>query len=672
MALSPLSDDETGTLLSALVQGEAAHELVARTAGNPLYAEQYARLVAEGGSLDDLPTTVQGIVAARLDGLPAGEKSLLQDVAVIGEIFWSGAVAAVAASDRWSVEERLLGLERRELIRRLRSSSVEDETEYEFVHVVVRDVTYSEIPRAERARKHLLAAGWIESLGRAEDRAEVLAHHYLEALALTRSMKGDATVFAEPALVALREAGDRASALSANAAAARFYEAALELSSPGSSEHARLLLAAGRARFLGAEEGEDLLEQASKRLRQLGDSESAADAECFLADAARIRADGDRAATHVDAAMALVEGRSPSPSIARILSRVARHRIYMRSYEEAITLASDALSMADAFGLDGERVEALNALGTARMHTGDVNGRADLERSIEIGTRLNSIETVRTFNNLGASLVALGYLREAASAWDEGREFGRRFGDSTMVRFLDLNFINQGYWSGAWDDALGVADALIEERQGAPHIFVIWAYDVRSRIHMARDQLEPAVRDATNSLEIARRTDEPIVVLSAVALAAATALASGRDEEASALANELLALGPARRPLGRFAILFDLSVVLRGLARAEAMLEEAGQAEVRTRWVEAAEAYARDDLETAAEIYAESGALPLEAYVRLGAAEHLVGEGRRADARVQLDKALAFWRSVDATRYIRQCEELLATQPEPHRRNSTV
>ena len=80
--LAPLSDEETGRLLSALGQGDASNELLVQTAGNPLYAEQYARLLAEGGSLDQLPTTVQGIISARLDTLPVDEKSLLQDAAV--------------------------------------------------------------------------------------------------------------------------------------------------------------------------------------------------------------------------------------------------------------------------------------------------------------------------------------------------------------------------------------------------------------------------------------------------------------------------------------------------------------------------------------------------------------------------------------------------------------
>ena len=91
-----------------------------------------------------------------------------------------GAVAAVAPGTA-RIEERLHALERKEFIRRERRSSVADETEYAFQHVLVRDVAYGQMPRAARAERHLLAAGWMESLGRSADHADMLAHHFSSA-----------------------------------------------------------------------------------------------------------------------------------------------------------------------------------------------------------------------------------------------------------------------------------------------------------------------------------------------------------------------------------------------------------------------------------------------------------------------------------------------------------
>jgi class 3 adenylate cyclase/tetratricopeptide (TPR) repeat protein len=660
--LAPLSDDQMGLLVAALVEGDAPDQLIARTAGNPLYAEQYARLLAEGGSSEELPPTVQGIIAARLDGLAAAEKALVQDAAVIGGAFWSGAVAALAGENRWSIEERLLALERRELVRREPRSSVEDETEYAFAHILLRDVAYAQIPRAERVDKHRRAAAWIESLARPEDRVEMLAHHYSKALELARAARQDEAELERHAWHALRDAGKRASALSSYGSAARFYDAALDLPAPSSFEHACLLLDAGRARFLSTEEGADLLERASAAFQEAGDPERAAEAERFLADLWRLKVEGDRAATHLDAALALVQGRLPSPSTGRVLAFAARYRLVTSAYEDAIHLGREALSIGDSLELDDVRIEALNALGAARLHLGDMGGTADLERAIEIGTRLNSAETVRVFNNLGACYVSLGALRQAASAWDEGRAFGRRFGDATaIVRFLNLNEINQAYWSGNWEEALTSAEALIEEwERGVQHTIVVWAYDVRGRLRLARDDVEGARRDSQQSLELARRTTEPSILLASLAFGAASALVCGQEEEASALADELLAHHPARTPLGRFSILFDLSTVLCELGRAEALLEETARADVRTRWVKAAEAYGRGELERAIFHYSESGALPFEAFIRLKAAKQLVADGKRTQADEQLEQSLAFWRLVGATRYIREAEELLA------------
>ena len=117
------------------------------------------------------------------------------------------------------LEERLHALARKEFIRRERRSSVEGDTEFAFLHVLVRDVAYGQIPRRERSEKHRLAAEWIASLGRSEDQAEMLGHHYLQALELAEAAGADTAALVEPARRALADAGDRAGALYAVEAA---------------------------------------------------------------------------------------------------------------------------------------------------------------------------------------------------------------------------------------------------------------------------------------------------------------------------------------------------------------------------------------------------------------------------------------------------------------------
>src|SRR6185369_7659065 len=144
----------------------------------------------ERGSADELPLpeTVQGLIAARLDGLSPEEKRIVQDASIYGKVFWAGAVDAD--------EDPLHSLDRKGILRRERRSAVGGETQYVFRHVLVRDVAYGQIPRAARGEKHVAAAELGIEVG---DRARIT----------------------------FRRAGDRARALGAWPAAERYYAQAL-------------------------------------------------------------------------------------------------------------------------------------------------------------------------------------------------------------------------------------------------------------------------------------------------------------------------------------------------------------------------------------------------------------------------------------------------------------
>jgi hypothetical protein len=136
-----------------------------------------------------VPETVQAIIAARLDTLPPGRKAFLQDASVVGKVFWSGAVSAIGGVDEAAVRDGLHELARKELLRPARRSSMEGQAEYSFWHVLIREVAYGQIPRAERARRHEAAARWIEEISkdRVADHADFLAHHLTQALDLARA-----------------------------------------------------------------------------------------------------------------------------------------------------------------------------------------------------------------------------------------------------------------------------------------------------------------------------------------------------------------------------------------------------------------------------------------------------------------------------------------------------
>ena len=210
--LAPLGPAETGRLIgnllgSAVLPAEVQQVILERSGGNPLYAEQFVRLLQdqqiltragpgagwrlEPGAQIPLPAGVHGLIAARLDALAAERKRLLQDAAVVGKVFWSGALAQMGGRDEDTVRAVLHELARTELIRPARRSSMDGQAEYAFTHALIRDVCYAQIPRAGRAHRHQRAAAWIEATAgeRAADHAEIIAAHYTTALDLARAAK---------------------------------------------------------------------------------------------------------------------------------------------------------------------------------------------------------------------------------------------------------------------------------------------------------------------------------------------------------------------------------------------------------------------------------------------------------------------------------------------------
>jgi predicted ATPase len=224
---------------------------------------------------------VQALIAARIDTLSSERKSLLHDAAVLGKVFWAGALGEIEGRDHEEVELALHELVLKELIRPARTSSMEGEREYSFWHLLVRDVAYSQIPRAERARRHRAAADWIQRKGgeRVEDLAEVLAYHYLQALELAQAT-GDterAGELARPARGFLVLAGERALGLD-TAQAETHLARALELTPSDDRERVELLVHWAEAAFQGGHvrEAGEALDHALPSLRDRGDPEPAA------------------------------------------------------------------------------------------------------------------------------------------------------------------------------------------------------------------------------------------------------------------------------------------------------------------------------------------------------------------------------------------------------------
>jgi class 3 adenylate cyclase len=181
LTLSPLSEQHARELAARrLGDTDRVDEVVGVAEGNPLFIEQLAATIDETAS-GTLPTSVRALVAARLDALPRAERALLIDASVVGKIFWEGALHAMGSADGDLVHV-LEELERRDLVRREPASIIEGQHQFVFTHVLIRDVAYDLLPRADRARRHALVAEFFESsTGASGEAIGALARHWRDA-----------------------------------------------------------------------------------------------------------------------------------------------------------------------------------------------------------------------------------------------------------------------------------------------------------------------------------------------------------------------------------------------------------------------------------------------------------------------------------------------------------
>jgi class 3 adenylate cyclase len=229
LPLAPLNADESRELAAHRLADIPADDMarLAETAeGNPLFIEQLAATIAEASASQSaaLPTTIRGIVAARLDALPAEERALLLDAAVVGRTFWRGALERVAGSGD-GLSQLLGALETRDLIARETASIMEGEQQFSFKHVLIREVAYELLPRADRQERHARVAEFFEaSTAEVGEAVAALARHWRDAGSPERAIRY------------FIEAGEQAERGWAKDQAVILYGEALELVPEGDNE----------------------------------------------------------------------------------------------------------------------------------------------------------------------------------------------------------------------------------------------------------------------------------------------------------------------------------------------------------------------------------------------------------------------------------------------------
>jgi class 3 adenylate cyclase/tetratricopeptide (TPR) repeat protein len=361
--VAPLDDDESDQLAALLLPaagGETEEQralLIEKAEGNPLFLEETARMLLESNldcaSLDRIPDSIQALIAARIDLLGAGHKRLLQQAAVIGRVFWRGALEHLAPGA--DVPSLLEGLLERDLIAPVERSTISGDRAFQFTHVLIRDVAYGALTKAERAETHRSFAGWVPV-----ELVEVSAYHLDRACALLAELDGaPPEALAVEAAAALEAAGRRAYGADSFAKARRLARRAHELSP---TPH-RLYLAADAACQLG-----DLgtvateMEQVRIQAAAAGDAALEGRALCGLATAALGR-DGDP----VESVRLAEEALATLPADdlearATALRRLASAAWWTNDLRAAESSTREALALADRAARDDLRIDALGQL----------------------------------------------------------------------------------------------------------------------------------------------------------------------------------------------------------------------------------------------------------------------------------------------------------------------
>jgi len=539
ISLTPLRDDSIATLYThmfgpAAFQPEQLRSLVELADGMPLYAHEYGRMLVERGTLrqadhawimdasDELPMpeNVHAVIANRIDLLDAGERAVLQAAAAVGARFWPGAVAAALGTSAEAVEQSLRTLTQRDLVREQPDSTMADEPEYRFGHVLVSDVCYERLPRAERIARHVRTADWLDARvdSRGTDIAEVVAHHRYTAYETALALGLDSRPYAAPALTALRRAARRAAMLNAFDAAATHVARADRLVAVVRPDAGRTDAGHGDAGYADADRhgvellgielafhrdataflggrGPDRLAELATLLHRVSDHGGAARAWTLLGQIAWLKADRAAALRCLDRAIELFDSCPDTPEKAQAYAELGRLHMLNFEHSPALGATQIAAEIAERLGLVELRANALITIGMCRYQAGEPGGLVDLQEALEF---------CRTYHlpSLRRATQTVAYaLREEGDRIGSDRLLGKNGTNdgSGLVRYsFDAM---QALFAGEWDQFFAVADALLDTPTGEWDLQI---RGVRGWMRALRGDEAGAAQDVAHALTTAR------------------------------------------------------------------------------------------------------------------------------------------------------------------------
>ena len=723
IALDPLPTAEAQTLVHLLldvddVPPSLQARILERAEGNPFFLEEIVRHLIDVGAIErvdgrwraggalgdvDIPDTVQGVLAARIDLLLPSDKRVLQLAAVVGRVFWPGSIGAqLNGEGDVTLDDALERLQERDLVLARMGTTIAGQREFIFKHVLTRDVAYETMPRRDRAAAHATIATWIQGIAgdRIGEFAELLAHHHLEAYEAERGSAADAARvegLRRLAFSALLRAGNEARGRGAlSQAFALLGKAAAIAASP--VETVQVLEARGHA-ALNDYRGDDAWAAfrgaVDLRLEHIPGDRAAIAYACARAIESPMRWPGSMRTWPDDDVVAryleigkVHAGDEPSETLVRLLTAEAfqpfgsmtRRRPADRAvHDHAVHAGLQAAELAMSIGRPDLASAALDGAASAPIDLGlygetrdTIARRLALVEEIDDEWELGDIYAMAAWTNmmLGDPRTALRWAREGAALLEEEGAEGVAIHSISWAAFAEFQL-------GEWDATLereATCARILRDRAEAPPYFTAHAFCAAAMIHRVREELaeyerlRPALETllggfSTHSFQGAAR-----------GWVASLAIREGRFDDAEGLlATAREARTDTPRPFIE-AVTADLLAAAERFDEVPAYLHEtrtyasaAGLLalpchldRLEGRWAAAMDDTGRAvaTLERAAEGLDALGHRWDGARCSLDLTEVLAGTDRRDDARRRLDAVIPVFAELGARAEIERCDAL--------------
>ncbi len=463
LELGPLSEDDCMEMASSILKGICAvppslsELLTSNSDGNPFYLEELLKMLVEEGVIDletgkvntdalsgtGVPSTLAGVLQARLDSLSPRERGVLQTASVIGRVFWDLALGELQGSpNREALEDCLSAAEKRDMVHRMESSAFRGSGEYLFKHAILRDVTYETVLLKVRRKYHRLVARWlIENVGdRTGEFQGVIAAHfelgeewpealewlsrsgdsalrtsgYHEAVSIFTRVLSIPGEYLEPKVLCemLQKRGVALEKLTRYPEAEKDLRRCLQLSvthSLAGSRAEALSTLAWIATVTGRrKEAEELAFKARDAAEEAGEPDLLARAHMRMADYEEDQ-NYEKVLSYYGKALDIYTETGSESGIATALLNMGNVALAFGILHDATEYYGKSLAVYSSLGSRWGRANCLANLGLVASERGDFNrARENYRKSLEISKKIGDLEGVTLCNlNLGDAFLAL-------------------------------------------------------------------------------------------------------------------------------------------------------------------------------------------------------------------------------------------------------------------------